>query len=122
MFRTPRSLNVQPIRDPTGEATRLSGVGRLRIWSTVKVGGAGRAGGAGWPGEAGTPGRKSSATNNATAGRVIVPSLLRGAPPHTPARSLAGPLRPPPLPRRRAVRAYDRINARTWSRFSSIIP
>ena len=32
-------------------------------------------------------------------------SYYRGALPHTPARSLAGPLRPAPLPSRRAVRA-----------------
>src|SRR6202022_4663097 len=31
MLRTPRSLNVQAIVDPTGDAVRLSGAGRLRI-------------------------------------------------------------------------------------------
>src|SRR5437773_9497729 len=37
--------------------------------------------------------------------RVVPDHHLRGAPPHTPARSLAGALRPAPLPRGRAVRA-----------------
>ena len=35
----------------------------------------------------------------------IITPYLRGAPPHTPARSLAGPRHPAPLPRGRAVRA-----------------
>src|SRR6185369_14495767 len=40
MLRTPRSLNVHAIVDPTGDAIRLSGVGRLRTCSTVKGDGA----------------------------------------------------------------------------------
>src|SRR5437867_8210767 len=37
MFRTPSSLKVQARDGPAGDATRLSGVGRLRICSTVKA-------------------------------------------------------------------------------------
>src|SRR5438034_886815 len=36
MLRTPRSLSVQAIVDPVGDATRLSGCGMLRMSSTVK--------------------------------------------------------------------------------------
>src|SRR5215510_14816831 len=35
MLRTPRSLKVHAIVDPTGDATRFSGDGKLRICSTV---------------------------------------------------------------------------------------
>src|SRR5262245_45809557 len=41
MLRTPRSLNVHAIVDPTGDAIKLSGVGRLRTCSTVNGDGAG---------------------------------------------------------------------------------
>src|SRR5580765_6538398 len=41
MLRTPRSLNVQAIVDPAGDAIRLSGVGRLSTCSTVNGPGAG---------------------------------------------------------------------------------
>src|SRR5512138_750131 len=34
MLRTPRSLNVHAMVEPTGDAIRLSGVGRLRTCST----------------------------------------------------------------------------------------
>src|SRR5262245_33927274 len=35
MLRTPRSLNVQAMVDPTGEAIKFSGDGKPRICSTV---------------------------------------------------------------------------------------
>src|SRR5262245_51758808 len=35
MLRTPRSLKVHAIVEPTGDATRFSGDGKLRICSTV---------------------------------------------------------------------------------------
>src|SRR5262245_22355435 len=35
MLREPRSLKVHAIVEPTGDATRLSGEGKLRICSTV---------------------------------------------------------------------------------------
>src|SRR6187455_2817123 len=35
MFRTPRSLKLQAIVDPTGDTARFSGDGKLRIWSTL---------------------------------------------------------------------------------------
>jgi len=41
MLRTPRSLNVHAIVDPTGDALRLSGVGRLSTCATVNGDGAG---------------------------------------------------------------------------------
>src|SRR2546430_507090 len=47
------------------------------------------------------------ATNKATMSRMS--RHLTGAPPRTPARSLAGPLRPAPLPRGRAVRAVGSL-------------
>src|SRR5258708_13394839 len=41
MFRTPRSLKVHAMVDPTGDATRFSGEGNPRICSTLKPRGAG---------------------------------------------------------------------------------
>src|SRR5438093_9479692 len=58
MLRTPRSLNVHPMREPTGAATRLSGVGRLRICSTVND--------ARLPSSAARCGRGAAATNPPT--------------------------------------------------------
>src|SRR5437762_1004449 len=37
MLRTPRSSKVQAMADPTGDAARLSGCGRLRICSIVNL-------------------------------------------------------------------------------------
>jgi hypothetical protein len=36
MLRTPRSLKLHATVDPTGDAVRFSGDGKLRICSTVK--------------------------------------------------------------------------------------